>query len=341
MAADYSLVNQYLKPILPLFKIDGISEIMVNNYQNIFIEVKGKLEKTNVSFPDENAVTVLIEQIATATGQPCDPINHPIVDAKLKDGSRVCAILSSISSIGSALSIRVFNNYKLSFDDLISFGSLNKEMVFLLKKAVEDKNNILISGSTGSGKTTFLNLLSVFIYPHERVVSAEDTAELKIKSTNWVPLIAPNRKTNKNDSQKVSLGSLIKTALRLNPDRLIVGEIRDFEAASAFITAINTGHSGCFSTIHANDPHDSLIRMQSLISQKGLSLDFCKLQIVNNINLIVQLKKVYDYGRVVTNISKIENGNIEVLWEFDLISKIHVKNWSSKTKVVNKLKETT
>lgn len=325
MAVDYSLVNEYLKPILPLFKLDGISEIMVNNFENIFIEVNGKLLKTDYSFKNENAVTVLIEQIATATGQSCDPINHPIVDAKLNDGSRVCAVLNTVSSIGSSISIRVFSNTSLSFEDLKNFGSLNNEMIILLKKAVENKLNILVSGSTGSGKTTFLNLLSSFIYPYERVISVEDTQELKIDTLNWIPLIAPNRKVNTRDSQKISLGKLIKTALRLNPDRLIVGEIRDFEAASAFITAINTGHSGCFSTIHANDPNDALIRMESLISEKGLSLEFCKQQVISNIDLIIQLKKVYDFGRVITHISKVENNKITSLWEFNLHSLTHMK----------------
>lgn len=335
MSKKYSLVNEYLKPILPLFKIKGISEIMVNNHENIFIEVNGKLKKTDCSFKDENAVAVLIEQIATATGQSCDPINHPIVDAKLNDGSRVCAILNTVSSIGSALSIRVFTSNSLSFDDLQAFGSLNEAMVVFLKKAVLHKQNILVSGSTGSGKTTFLNLLSNFILPHERVISVEDTQELKIDTVNWIPLISPNRKTNVIDCQNISLGSLIKTALRLNPDRLVVGEIRDFAAASAFINAVNTGHDGCFSTIHANDPNDAVIRMESLMSENGLPLDFCKLQVLNNINLIVQLKKIYDYGRVITHISIIEDHKIINLWSFDLNNKMHIYN------NLNQLKEAT
>ncbi len=322
LSSSWDLVHEYLKPIAHLFEMEGVSEIMVNGANCIFIERRGEKERVDAVFPTEASLATTIQQIANATGQSNDKHNHPVVDARLEDGSRVCGVLNTVSPKGHSLTIRLFPKRRLQAEDLLEMGTLNAAMLAWLRHAVEAKRNILLSGSTGSGKTTFLNMLTGFMGKTERIITVEDTEEIIVDAPNRVSLIAPNvwRETH---AQAVSLGFLIRTTLRMNPDRIVVGEIRDAEAGGAFLQAINTGHNGCASTIHANSPEDALIRLQNLLGTSGLPLAFVASQVRSNLHVVVQLAKIPGQGRLVSAIAEMEDGQLNDRWRFDLSSRTH------------------
>ncbi len=328
VTSHWALVEEYLKPIRPLFEREGVTEIMINGPHQIFIEERGEKRQVEMAFPSEKHLETTIMQIANATGQSCDAQNNPIVDARLPDGSRVCGVLSSIAPQGSSLTIRLFPNRALTTVDLLQLGSVTQDMLDFLNLAVQLKRNLLLSGSTGSGKTTFLNILTGFIAADERIVTVEDTEEIRITGTNHVSLIAPHTRRDRH-AQAVSLGLLIKTTLRMNPDRIIVGEIRDAEAAAAFLQAINTGHNGCASTIHANHPEDAMIRLQTLLSAVGMPLAFVEKQVRANIHLLVHVGKVPSKGRVVLALAEVVNETVHVLWRYDHGRQQHVREPAS------------
>ena len=322
-SSTWAIVEEYLKPLRPLFERDGVTEIMVNGAGHIYIEERGVKKRVEQVFPSEKNLETAIVQIANATGQSCDALNNPIVDARLQDGSRICGVLRSIAPQGNSLTIRLFPRRALTADDLVQFGSVNEEMLNFLKAAVQVKRNVLLSGSTGSGKTTFLNILTGFIDEEERILTVEDTEEIRVRGSHHVSLIAPHMKRGAH-SQEVSLGRLIKTTLRMNPDRIIVGEIRDAEAAAAFLQAINTGHNGCASTIHANHPDDALIRLHTLLSAVGIPLAFVEQQVRANIHLLVHVGKVPGRGRVVLAIAEVVGPDVQILWHYDYVEHRHV-----------------
>lgn len=316
VSSSWDLVHEYLKPIAHLFEMEGVSEIMVNGAGAVFIERRGEKQRVPATFPSEAHLATTIQQIANATGQACDKQHHPVVDARLEDGSRVCGVLSSVSPKGHTLTIRLFPKRRLQAQDLLSMGSLNQDMLDFLQAAVEAKRNILLSGSTGSGKTTFLNMLTGFIPETERIITVEDTEEIVVDVPNRVSLIAPNAR-REAQTHPLTLGFLIRTTLRMNPDRIVVGEIRDAEAAGAFLQAINTGHNGCASTIHANHPEDALIRLQNLLGSVGLPIEFVASQVRGNIHLVIQLAKVPGRGRIVVAMAEMEDGRLRPRWTYD------------------------
>lgn len=320
----WDLVKYYMTPIEPLFDIEGVTEISVNRFDEIYIERFDKREKADARFDDGDAVATLINQIGVALGQTVNKDTYPVLDARLTDGTRICGVLYPISTRGSCISFRLFPKKRITGDYLVERQTLTEDMLDFLKLSVVCRSNMLVSGSTGSGKTTLLNILSSFIPEEERVLTVEDTKELQVLTKNLVSLEAPTRR-KQGDSQAVDLAFLIKTSLRKNPNRIIVGEIRDAAAATAFLHAINTGHSAC-STIHANSSEDSLLRIQTLVAGEGtLPFDVVKSQVRSNLDIVVHVELTPNQGRRVTSITEIVNGTTKELWAWSYRKAHHVK----------------
>lgn len=299
-------------PLESLLRDESITEIMVNGPKNVFIERKGKLEKTNVRFNDDEHVRHIIDRIIAPLGRRIDE-SSPMVDARLHDGSRVNAVIPPISVDGPSISIRKFKKDPFSLEDLMNFGSFSEEMALFLQSAVKSKTNILVSGGTGSGKTTLLNVLSGSIPSGERIVTIEDMAELRFIYDNLIRLEA--RPPNMEGTGEVTIRHLVKNALRMRPDRIIVGEVRGSEAID-MLQAMNTGHEGSLTTIHANTPKDALGRLESMVIMSGLPLtvDVIRGYFVGALDLIVQTTRFSDGKRRVVAISEIieENGDLVV-----------------------------
>ena len=321
----WDLVDYYLQPIKGLFQLEGVTEICVNRFNEIFIEKNGEsVALTDVGFSDEDQVATLVNQIAIALGQVVDKDTHPVLDARLPDGSRVCAVLYPVATRGTCITFRIFPQKPITADFLVEKESLTNEMLEFLKIAVICRSNILISGGTDSGKTTLLNVLCGYIPQKERVLSVEDTRELQIDNENHIPLEAPTRR-KKSGAQNVDLAFLIKTCLRKNPTRIIVGEIRDAAAATAFLHAINTGHSAC-STVHANGAKDALTRIQTLVAGQGeLPFEVVKAQVRSNLNLIVHAENTSNQGRRIVSIAELADGRLAELWRWSYRQGLHVK----------------
>lgn len=320
----WSLVEYYLEPIRHLFEIEGVTEICVNRFDEIFIEQNGEMRPVDARFSDENQVATLVKQIANALGQAIDKDTHPVLDAHLLDGTRVCGVLHPVSTRGTCISFRIFPKKRISADFLLAKGAVTSEMLELLKLAVICRCNILVSGGTGSGKTTLLNVLSDFIPQKDRILTVEDTRELQINAKNYIPFEAPTRR-KKVDGQTVDLAFLIKTCLRKNPTRIIVGEIRDAKAAIAFLQAINTGHSAC-STIHANGPEDALSRIQTLVAGQGdLPFEVVKAQVRSNLNMIIHTESTPHHGRRIVSVTEIIEGLTAELWRWSYRQGVHVR----------------
>lgn len=292
-----------LGPLEDLLKNPEISEIMVNGYDNIYIEKNGKIIKSDKKFSDDEAVLKTIERIVTPLGRRIDE-SMPYVDARLQDGSRVNAIIPPLAIDGPTITIRKFSKKKLAADDLINFGSITKEAVEFLKEAVIKRKNILISGGTGSGKTTLLNILSSFIPSDERIITIEDSAELKLLQEHVVRLEA--RPANIEGKGEITIRDLVKNALRMRPDRIVVGECRGGETLD-MLQAMNTGHEGSMTTVHANSPRDALSRLEVMVLMAGtdLPLKAIREQIKSAIDIIVQQARLKDGSRKVTYVSEI------------------------------------
>jgi len=315
---ELEVLEHYLGPISELLKSSDITEIMVNRWNEVFIERSGVFERVDVSFSSDHEVALLIGQVASSSGGAEATVDRdPVVNARLPDGSRFCGVLSPWSVKGSMFSIRKFPDELLTIKDLVSKGSLTDEMSEYLQDEMRHRKNVIVSGSTSSGKTTVVNALGAFIDPNERVVTVEDTEELKFEHVkNWVPLVSHNRVMDVG-AQEVGLSSFITTALRLNPDRIFVGEIRESSAAIAFIRGINTGHDGCVTTIHANSPLDAMYRLIGEVSASGVPMAFAEQQVWRNVNLVIQVKKLPAVGRRVTAISQIDDGIVRDVFVFD------------------------
>jgi len=293
-----------LGPIQPLLEDDTISEIMVNGPKQVYVERFGKLELSQHHFLHDQQVLHVIERIIAPLGRRVDE-STPMVDARLPDGSRINAVIPPLALNGPTLTIRKFRKDKLGIQELIQFGALSKEMAAFLEQAVVSRMNILVAGGTGSGKTTLLNILSAFIPENERIITIEDAAELKLRQPHVISL--ETRPSNVEGKGEVTIRDLLRNSLRMRPDRIVIGEVRGGEALD-MLQAMNTGHDGSLSTIHANAPRDVLSRLETLMLMSGydLPLKAIREQIASAVDLIVLQKRFRDGSRKITHITHVE-----------------------------------
>jgi pilus assembly protein CpaF len=305
-----------LGPLEPLMKDPDISDILVNTYKQVMIERDGKLEPTKVRFRDDKHLLQIIDRIVSAIGRRIDD-SSPMVDARLADGSRVNAIIPPLALDGPHLSIRKFKRDTLAGEDLIRYRSLTEPMLELLRGVVQARLNILISGGTGAGKTTLLNILTSYISPRERIVTIEDSAELQLRQPQVVRL--ETRPANIEGKGEVPQRLLLVNSLRMRPDRIIVGEVRGGEAVD-MLQAMNTGHDGSITTLHANTTRDALSRLETMISMANLRLPekAMRQQIASAINVVIQVNRMSDGSRKVTSISEIVGMEGEVITMQDI-----------------------
>lgn len=303
-----------LGPLEGLLGDPDITEIMVNRSDEIFIERKGRLTRHPMSFTSDRAVLGVIERIVTPIGRRIDE-SSPMVDARLKDGSRVNAIIPPLALKGPSLTIRKFSARKLQPQDMVAYGSVSPEMVEFLRICVVHRKNVIVSGGTGTGKTTFLNVLSNFIPDGERIVTVEDAAELRLNHSHLVSLEA--RPANAEGRGGISIRDLVKNCLRMRPDRIVVGECRSGEALD-MLQAMNTGHEGSLTTAHANTPRDALARLETMVLMAGMELPLSAIreQIASAIDIIVQLTRFPCGSRKITSITEVtgmENNRLQLL----------------------------
>ncbi len=324
-------------PLQPLLDDGDITEVMVNGPKSIYIERKGKLTKTNISLENDDQVLRLIEKIILPLGRRIDA-DSPMVDARLPDGSRVNAVIPPVAIDGPSITIRKFSKDKLSIDQLIKFGSLTTSMSDFIKACVLARLNIVISGGTGSGKTTLLNVLSGFIPETERVVTIEDAAELKLLQDHVVRMEA--KPANSEGRNEVTIRDMVRNALRMRPDRIIVGEVRGGEALD-MLQAMNTGHDGSLTTLHANTPRDAISRLETMCLMSGMELPVkvVREQIASAIDLIIQQSRMRDGSRKVTSVTEVAGmeGDTVVMTEIFRFDQTGV---DKEGKVIGELKPT-
>jgi pilus assembly protein CpaF len=298
-------------PLEPLLHDSTVSDILVNGYNSIYVERKGKLEKVPIRFKDNAHLLKIIEKIASGVGRRVDE-SCPMVDARLPDGSRVNAIINPLSLDGPALSIRKFSKDPYKVHHLVEFGTLTQEIAKVLEAMVKGRLNILISGGTGSGKTTFLNVLSGFIPFDERIITIEDAAELQLQQDHVVRL--ETRPPNMEGAGEVTQRDLVRNALRMRPERIILGEVRQAEALD-MLQAMNTGHDGSLATIHANTPRDALVRLETMVSMAGLNIPDKALrhQIASAIHAVLQVARLKDGSRKMLYLNEIVGMEGEVI----------------------------
>lgn len=319
-AGAWNLVENYFSPLKPLYQNPEVTEILVDRFDNISIERNGILEKTEIRFESENALQWLITQVSKCLEQPIDA-DHPVMDARLPDCSRLCCTLPAVSPQGATITLRVVPRQSITAEQLVELGAMTGEMLAFLSEKVRQGANMVVSGNTGSGKTTLLRALAHFIPKRERVVTCEDTQELYL---NWFPshisLEAPKRKNS-----TFAMKDLIETSLRQRPDRIWVGEIRHSAAADAFLQAINTGHSAV-TTIHANSCEDAKARLQYLIATAGfISYELAEKQILGSVNVFIHAHRHPDYGRKITGISLVENEMMQEVFWYNTLTEKHGK----------------
>ncbi len=292
-----------LGPLEPLLHDPTVSDILVNTYKNVYVERRGIIEKTNIVFQDEGHLMHIIDKIVSAVGRRIDE-SSPMVDARLLDGSRVNIVIPPLAVDGPLVSIRRFGSTPISADDLLRYRALTPQMLEVLRGAIRARLNIVVSGGTGSGKTTLLNVLSGFISAHERIVTIEDSAELQIKQEHVARLEC--RPPNLEGKGAVHQRELVINALRMRPDRIILGEVRSEEALD-MLQAMNTGHDGSITTVHANSPRDAIARIGTMAMMGSIALPerAIRAQIASAVDLIVQVARMSDGTRRVTHISEI------------------------------------
>ncbi|MCE8438637.1 CpaF family protein [Rhodovulum sulfidophilum] len=300
-----------LGPLEPLLKDDSVNDILVNGPRQIFVERGGKLQLTDIAFRDEKHLLRIIDRIVSAVGRRVDE-STPYVDARLADGSRFNAMVPPVAVDGSLVSIRKFRKDKLGIDDLVKFGAFTEEMAAYLQAAVATRLNIIVSGGTGSGKTTTLNALSSFIDNSERILTIEDTAELQLQQTHVGRM--ESRPPNVEGKGAVSQRDCLKNALRMRPDRIIVGETRGNEVID-MLQAMNTGHDGSMTTIHANNARDAVSRLENMIAMAGIEMPLraVRAQIASAVNLIVQASRLQDGSRRLVSITEVTGMEGEVI----------------------------
>jgi pilus assembly protein CpaF len=292
-----------LGPLEPLLKDPSISDILVNTYAQVFVERAGRLELTRVRFKDDRHLMRIIQKIVGAVGRRVDE-SQPWVDARLADGSRVNALVPPCAVDGALLSIRKFSKMPFTMDRLVDIGSMDKHMAQLFELIVRARLNVLISGGTGSGKTTMLNALSTYISNRERIITVEDTAELQLQQTHIGRM--ETRPANIEGTGEVTQRDLVKNALRMRPDRIIVGEVRGAEVLD-MMQAMNTGHDGSMTTVHANSPRDALTRLEHMVGMTGIEIPLRSLrsQVASALNVVIQIQRMSDGRRKVVSVQEI------------------------------------
>jgi pilus assembly protein CpaF len=305
-----------LGPLEALFRDPAISDILVNRYDQVFMEREGRLESTDIVFSDDRHLTRIIERIVSMVGRRIDE-STPMVDARLQDGSRVNAIIPPLALDGPVLSIRRFRTDRLGAQDLVERDSLTQPMLDFLRAAVASRLNVIISGGTGSGKTTLLNVLSGFIGDRERIITIEDAAELTLRQRHVVRL--ETRPANIEGKGAIRQRDLMINALRMRPDRIVIGEVRGEEALD-MLQAMNTGHDGGLTTIHANSPRDALYRLDTMIAMAGLNLPdrAVRQQISSALSLVVHVSRLSDGSRKITGITEIAGMEGDVITTQDI-----------------------
>ena len=314
-----------LGPLEDLIARDDITEIMVNGPDNVYVEHKGILYKTDTAFADDHQVLAAIERIVSPLGRRIDE-SSPMVDARLKDGSRVNAIIPPLSLVGPSITIRKFAKTPLTVENLISYGSITAEIAHFLDVCVKIRKNILISGGTGSGKTTLLNILSGFLPAQERIITIEDAAELQLRQEHLVRL--ESRPANIEGKGEVTIRDLVRNSLRMRPDRIVIGECRGGEALD-MLQAMNTGHDGSLTTIHANSPRDALARLETLVLMAGFDLPLRAIreQIASAISIVVQINREKDGSRKVVSVSEITKMEGDIITMQEIFT-FHQDGWS-------------
>lgn len=305
-----------LGPLQPLLEDDTITEIMVNGPRNIYVERRGKIQRLPITFENNEHVMRIVERIVSPLGRRIDE-SSPYVDARLQDGSRVNAIIPPISLVGPVLTIRKFSRNPFTVDQLVQFGSITPEAVQFLDACVKARVNIVISGGTGSGKTTLLNVLSSMIPADERIITIENAAELQLRQEHVVTL--ESRPANIEGKGEITIRNLVVNALRMRPDRIIVGEIRD-EAALDMLQAMNTGHDGSMTTLHSNSPRDTMARLETMVMMAGMDLPVRAIreQSSSAIDLVVHQERMRDGTRKVTNITEVSGMEGDVITMTDI-----------------------
>ena len=349
----YNLIDNEINgygPLTELLEDKNITEIMVNSPNEIYIEIDGQLIRDeSVSFINDEHIIRTIERMIGPMGRTIDATN-PMVDSRLKDGSRINAVIPPLSTKGPVITIRKFKRELATIEDLLRIGSMTPYMATFLDAAVRGKCNILVCGGTGSGKTTLLNILSSFIPDNERIITIEDAAELKLEKEHVISL--ETRVTNYDTDGEITIRDLVINALRMRPDRIIVGEVRGKEAFD-MLQAMNTGHEGSLTTLHANGPHDALNRLETMVLMSGLDIPVKAIReyIVSAIDLVVNIERMSDGKRKITSISELtglNNGEIALreIFGFKLrgltnkgeVDGEYIFNGLDKSKVYNKIK---
>jgi pilus assembly protein CpaF len=325
-----------LGPLEPLLRDETLTEVMVNGPQQVYIEREGKLELTNVTFQNDEHVMKIIQRIIAPIGRRIDE-SSPMVDARLADGSRVNAIIPPLSLVGPVITIRKFSATPYTVDDLVRFGTATPEMFEFLEACVKARLNIFVSGGTGSGKTTMLNILSSFIPDDERIVTVEDAAELQLRQEHVITLEA--RPSNIEGKGAIPIRELVRNSLRMRPDRIVVGECRSGEALD-MLQAMNTGHDGSMSTGHANTPRDMLSRLETMVLMAGMDLPLRAIreQISSAVDLIVHQNRLKDGTRKITNITEVQGmeGDVIVMQDVFVFEQTDVVDG----KIIGRLKPT-
>jgi pilus assembly protein CpaF len=315
-----SIVNEVLGlgPIDLLMSDKSITDILVNGYSDVYIERRGKLERTDVVFDNDTHLMNIIDRIVNAVGRRVDE-SSPMVDARLEDGSRVNVIIPPLAIDGPVLSIRRFGSDELGVRELVELGTLTDDLVTVLEAVVKARLNLVVSGGTGSGKTTLLNLLSGFVPENERIITIEDSAELKLRQPHVVRL--ETRTPNLEGQGAITQRDLVRNSLRMRPDRIVLGEVRGGEALD-MLQAMNTGHDGSLTTIHANSPRDALIRIENLVSMSGVSFPIPALrrQITAAIQLIIHIERMLDGRRRVVSVVEVNDMEGEVITLSEIFS---------------------
>lgn len=332
---EHELVHEAigLGPLEDLINREDISEIMVNGPDQVYVEHKGRLYKTDMAFADDQQVLSAIERIVSPLGRRIDE-SSPMVDARLKDGSRVNAIIPPLSLVGPSITIRKFSKTPLQIENLINFGSISRNMATFLDLCVKLRKNIIISGGTGSGKTTLLNILSSYLPDTDRIITIEDAAELQLRQEHVVRL--ESRPPNIEGKGEITIRDLVRNSLRMRPDRIVIGECRGGEALD-MLQAMNTGHDGSLTTIHANSPRDALARLETLVLMAGFDLPLRAIreQIASAISIIVQITREKDGSRKVIDISEITRMEGEIITMQSLFE-FKQDGWSEDGKIIGR-----